>query len=136
MKLTYGGDYHSDPLCVVGYSDSDWAANVDNRRSTTGYMFMLGGGPISWKSKSQPTVALLSTEAEYMALSSSAQEAIAFKKVCTDLGVYKPTTRCPILINEDNKGAIAMSVNPVIHQTSKHIDICCAARTIIARTAG
>ena len=68
----------SDGLCLSGCSDSDWGTCVDDRRSTTGYMFMLNpqGPPISWKSKKQATVALSSCEAEYMALAASVQESV------------------------------------------------------------
>jgi hypothetical protein len=110
----------SGPLRLVGYSDADWGANVDTRRSTTGYIFMLCGGPISWKSKLQPTVALSSTEAEYMALTAAAQEAIALRGLLSDFGL---SATDPVLIYEDNKGAIAMSVNPINHAATKHIAI-------------
>ena len=123
LKLTYGGSTSKGPLEVVGYSDSDWAANIDTRRSTTAYMFFLCGGPISWKSKSQPTVALSSTEAEYMALTAAAQEAMGLRPLCADFGINIDNVYKPILIHEDNMGCIAMSLNPVMHQTAKHIDI-------------
>jgi hypothetical protein len=107
-------------LEVVGYSDSDWAANIDTKRSTTGYIFYAAGGPISWKSKVQATVALSSTETEYMALTSSAQEATSLRKLQK---AFKISIASPVLINEDNQGAIAISTNPVMHSTSKHISI-------------
>jgi hypothetical protein len=53
---------------LVGYSDADWAGDPDSRRSTTGYLFTIGGVPVAWKSKKQATVALSTAEAEYMAL--------------------------------------------------------------------
>uniref|UniRef100_A0AAV1T564 Polyprotein n=1 Tax=Peronospora matthiolae TaxID=2874970 RepID=A0AAV1T564_9STRA len=62
-----------------GYSDADWAGDVESRRSTSGYTFILNNGCVSWRSKKQSTVALSSTEAEYMALSEAAQEAIWLK---------------------------------------------------------
>ena len=65
-----------ESLELYGYCDADWAGELDSRRSTTGYVFMLAGGAISWKVKAQPTVALSSAEAEYMALSAAVQEAI------------------------------------------------------------
>jgi hypothetical protein len=118
MGITYGLD--KTPLKLTGYSDADWASNIDSRRSTTGYVFFLSGGAISWKSKNQPTVALSSTEAEYMALTSSAQEAMALQNILSDFNI---DISAPVLIYEDNQGAIAMSINPVLHQTSKHIHI-------------
>lgn len=59
--ITYGGQ---DQLLMEGYSDSDWAGDKESRRSKSGFIFMLNGGPVSWCSKKQPTVALSSTEAE------------------------------------------------------------------------
>ncbi len=70
--ITYGG---RDKLLVEGYSDSDWAGDKDSRKSTSGFIFMLNGEPVSWCSKKQPTVALSSTEAEYIALTLAAKEA-------------------------------------------------------------
>jgi len=61
---------------LIGYSDADWAGDIETRRSTSGYVFVLNGGCISWRSKKQRTVALSSTEAEYMALSEATQEAV------------------------------------------------------------
>ena len=107
-------------LQVFGYSDADWAACVDTRRSMTAYIFFAAGGPISWKSKIQPTVALSSTEAEYMALTAAAQEAMGLRYLQLEFGIASDE---PVLIYEDNQGAIAMSVNPVLHKTSKHISI-------------
>ena len=99
LGIVYGG--HKEPLELVGYSDSDWAGDHETRRSTTAYLFQLAGGAISWKSRLQPTVALSSTEAEYMSACAAAQEAIYLRRLVTDLGV-KPappssmwTTRGP-----------------------------------------
>lgn len=106
---------------IVGYSDSDWAGDHDTRRSTTGYLFMLNnGGAVSWSSKLQPTVALSSAEAEYMAVCAAVQEAIHLRQLISDLGYMQDQ---PTVIFEDNQGCIAMSANPVFHKRTKHIDI-------------
>ena len=77
---TLGITYHpNSDLILTGYSDSDWASDINTRRSTTGYMFTLAGGAISWNSRLQKTVALSSTEAEYMALKEETKEAIALR---------------------------------------------------------
>ena len=109
-------------LKLVAYSDSDWASSEDDRRSVTGYYFSLNedGPAVSWKTRKQPTVALSTCEAEYMALSSTVQEAVYLNQVLVDL---KQNSYEPILINEDNQGTIAMVKNPVKHNRSKHIDI-------------
>ena len=76
-----GGDGHD----CFGYSDSDWAGDVGDRRSTSGYIFMLSGAGISWRSRKQTSVALSSAEAEYVALSSAVQEAIWLKRLIVEL---------------------------------------------------
>lgn len=105
---------------VTGYSDADWAREMDNRRSTTGNVFIMSGGPISWLSQRQSIVALSTAEAEYVALSSACQEAVWLQRLLTDIhgDVGKPIT-----IKEDNQGAIAIAKNPVGHKRTKHIDI-------------
>lgn len=73
--LGYGVMYKKGRECkLVGYCDADYAGDYDTRRSTTGYVFMLGSGAISWCSKRQPTVSLSTTEAEYRAAAMAAQE--------------------------------------------------------------
>ena len=105
---------------IKGYADADWASDRDTRRSVTGYLFMLGGAAISWSSKLQPTVALSSSEAEYMSACAAAQEAIHLRRLMGSLGYVQDG---PTIIMEDNQGCIAMSENPIMHRRSKHIDI-------------
>jgi hypothetical protein len=105
---------------LTGYSDADWAGDLDDRHSTTGNIFMLGGGPISWLSKKQATVALSTAEAEYLALCSATQETVWLKKLLSDI---KYISDRQIVILEDNQGAIAIAQNPVGHARTKHIDI-------------
>ena len=106
---------------LIGYSDSDWGSDIDTRRSTTGYVFTFNGGAISWGSKLQPTVALSSSEAEYMALAAAVQEATHLRQLLGDLGCN--ISNSSITIYEDNIGCIAMSANPVFHKRTKHIAI-------------
>jgi len=110
----------SASLNLYGYSDSDWASDVNNRRSTTGYVFFMAGGAISWKSCLQTTVALSTSEAEYMALSACAQESIALQYLRASFNL---STDQPVQIFEDNSGAIAMAYNPVHYSKTKHIHI-------------
>lgn len=70
--ITYGGE--GGDLTIKGYSDSDWAGNHSTRKSTSGFIFMLNGGPVSWCSRRQATVALSSTEAEYITLTLASKE--------------------------------------------------------------
>ena len=111
--------YCKDGKPVTGFSDADWGGDLDDRRSTTGNLFLLAGGAVSWLSKKQAVVALSTTEAEYVALSLAAQEATWLQKLLTDLQM--PTE--PIVIKEDNHGALALSRNPIVHSRTKHIDI-------------
>ena len=105
---------------LVGFSDSDWAGDIDTRRSTSGYTFFLGKSLISWSSRKQATVAKSSTEAEYVALSGATQETIWLRRLLNDINF---TTDHPTVINEDNQGAIDLSRNPKHHSRVKHIDI-------------
>ena len=71
---------------VVGYVDSNYPGNMDDRRSTTGYVFTLLGGPIFWRSTIQSLVAMSTTEAEYMAVVEAAKEALWLKGLVNELG--------------------------------------------------
>ena len=83
---TYGIEFQVESdLGLQGYSDADWAGDIASRRSTSGYVFVMSGGCVSWKSKKQRTMTLLSTEAEYMALEEATQEAVWLRYFCTSL---------------------------------------------------
>ena len=119
--LDYGLKFsHSDSFCLYGYSDADWAGCVDTRKSTSGQVFRLGGCTISWRSKKQPCVALSSTESEYMALCSAAQETVWLRNLMKDVGLNQ---NAATTIYEDNQGAIALSKNPKNHPRTEHIDV-------------
>jgi transposase InsO family protein len=126
-KLTYGLAPSLTPESSIshlptlhGYCDSDWGADRDDRRSVTGYVFMLGGGAVSWQSKKQHTVALSSVEAEYMASTQATKEALWWRTFLIELGMPKTITT---IIHSDSQGSIALSKNPEHHARSKHIDI-------------
>ena len=102
---------------VIGLSDADWASEVDNRNSTTGNMFMMSSGPITWLSQKEATVALSTAEVECIALSSTSQEAIWLRQLLSDIGENYTD---PITIMEDNQGAIAMARDPITHKRTKH----------------
>lgn len=105
---------------LVGYSDSDWASDLDDRHSTTGNVFMMSNAAISWISQKQATVALSTAEAEYVALGSATQEAIWLQRLLSNLNISQNK---PTVIKEDNQGAIAIAKNPIGHKRTKHIDI-------------
>ena len=123
LKGTIGHavEYKRDGSDIHGYSDADWAGDPDSRRSTTGYTYILAGGAVTWSSKKQPTVALSTTEAEYMALTQAAKEGIWIKRLLSELGFNSPND--PIVINSDNQGSSALAKNPIQHARTKHIDI-------------
>ena len=90
-----------------GFANAAYA-NHDDLKSTSGYVFLASGGAITWKSKKQTTIALSSTEAEYIALSEAAREACWLRNLYEELGFPQP---CPITIKGDNDGSIAMARN-------------------------
>jgi hypothetical protein len=120
LKLTYTSKNTSTAVRLTGMVDSDWAGDKDTRKSTTGHVFYLDEMPISWLSKSQKSVACSSCEAEYIALSSAAQEGIYLLNLLTEMKVQVQT---PVVICQDNQGSIAMAENPVHHSKAKPIDI-------------
>ncbi len=105
---------------LIGYSDADWAGDQDDRHSTSGNLFLMAGGPVSWLSKKQAIVALSTCEAEYVALSTATQETIWLRRLLDSL---KTSPSGAITVMEDNQGAIAIAKNPVAHARTKHIDI-------------
>eukprot|EP00873_Tetraselmis_striata_P042412 jgi/Tetstr1/462676/TSEL_007642.t1 len=114
LGLTFsGGKAHG---LLHGYCDADWAGDVVLRRSTTGFVFMLCGAAVSWKSQLQATVALSTAEAEYMALCAAMCEALFLRELCC---AQSEAT----VIFEDNQSCIALTRNPMTHGRSKHIAI-------------
>jgi transposase InsO family protein len=105
---------------LLGYCDADWAASMDDRRSVTGWVFLVAGGAISWQSQRQKSVALSTVEAEYMAASNATKEAVWLRTLLNELG---ETQSNATTILTDNQGSIALAKNPEQHQRSKHIDI-------------
>ncbi|CAM8958294.1 unnamed protein product [Rhodiola kirilowii] len=119
--IDYGIMYsHTEEFCLTGFTDSDWAGDVETRKSTSGYAFYLGDGVISWSSKKQQVVALSTAEAEYIAVTTAACQAVWLRRILEDL---KHKQEGPTKIMCDNKSAIALAKNPVFHGRSKHIGI-------------
>ena len=118
---TFGLWYsHNFNLTICGFSDSDYAGSLDDKKSVSRNFFTLGSAAITWSSKKQSTAALSSSEAEYVAAASSTFQALWLRKLLTDLHqAQNGTTK----IFCDNLSVIAMTKNPVFHGRSKHIDI-------------
>ena len=112
--------YEKDAKGVTGYADADWGNCKIDRRSYSGYVFVLSGAAISWCSRKQRTVALSSTEAEYMCVTEAAKEAICIFNLLKEL---KRKESSEIIIYNDNQSAEKLAKNPVYHARSKHIDI-------------
>lgn len=105
---------------LEGHCDADWAGDVDGRKSTTGYVFRLQGAAVSWKSKRQHSTALLTTEAEYMAMAAAVQEAIWLRGLLSELVPKSLADTTPI--HCDNQSTIKLANNSAYSARSKHID--------------
>ena len=118
--IDYGLAYTSNAeLNFDGYSDSDMAGDVDDRKSTSGILYFLDGNPVAWQSQKQRVVALSSCEAEYIAGAAAACQGVWLRRLLQDVvGAGVP----PPQLKMDNQSAIALSKNPVLHDRSKHID--------------
>jgi hypothetical protein len=119
-RLHYGGGSHLLPLS--GLSDADWAGDKTDRASVSGFVWSLGGGPISWSAKKQNCIALstMTTEAEYVALTRAIQEGIWLRQSIQQFQITCPT---PLIVSTDNNGAKSLSANNSNHGKAKHIDI-------------
>ncbi len=113
--LTFGGSSET----LVGYSDTDYVGDLDSRRSTTRYVFLMFGGAVSWSSRLQLTVAVSTIEAEYLSAGQAVKEALWFRKLGADLGLDLGHVQ----IYCDNQGAIQLLKHPIASQRSKHIDV-------------
>lgn len=118
-SIQYSGKHGFD---LKGFVDSDFAGCEDSRRSTTGWVFTLAGGPISWNSQRQRTVATSTLDAEYIAGAEAAKEAVWIRNFINDLripGLYVKSV--PLYI--DCNSALRLTHNPEFHSRSKHIDV-------------
>ncbi|KAJ1268476.1 hypothetical protein BS78_07G138400 [Paspalum vaginatum] len=120
--LNYGLRYERRPgtAQIVGYSDADHGSDIDNRKSTSGTFFFLGNSLISWQSIKQRVVALSSCEAEYIAATPAATQAIWLARLLGELLGREPEA---VELKVDSKSALALAKNPVFHERRKHIHI-------------
>jgi len=116
LGIEYSG---KEGLALKMFVDADWGTS-ENRRSIGGYIAIFAGGAISWSCKKQGSVALSSTEAEYMALIQALKESIWLQRLLKELGRQAENAKT---IYKDNQGAIALANNPEYHARTKHIDI-------------
>ncbi|CAM6105943.1 unnamed protein product [Calypogeia fissa] len=120
QEPSQGLEIHS--LNFLGYSDASFADNSDDRKSTSGNLFKLAGGVISWKSRKQPIIATSSTEAEYVAYSIACKEAVWLRTLLQELHLETPDVQ-RVVIYGDNKPTLALTINPENHQRTKHIEV-------------
>ena len=114
--MVFGG---GSDLKVEGCIVSDFMTDVDDRKSTLGYIFLCNGGVVSWKSFKQPVIAYSTMKAEYIAASEVAKEAFWFKKFIMELDVMPSDVT---VLYYKNNGAIALAKESRSHQKSKHIE--------------
>ena len=122
QRIRYGPSTNRN---LAVYTDADWAGDKTDRKSTSGFVAMLYGGPVSWASRKQTSVATSSTESEYIALSTGAKQAVWIGQVIRDMGFLGYIGPDPnnVSIKGDNQGSLALVKNPHLHERSKHIDI-------------
>ena len=118
--LCYQGSY----LHMIGYSDADWGSDLNERKSTSRYAFLLNNGAIIWTSKKQPCIALSTMEAEYVACSTAIQEVVWLRRFFQNLEVNKDALD-PITVHCDSMAALAYAKDSKYHDKTKHIDIRC-----------
>ncbi|GKE23606.1 hypothetical protein Tco_1435118 [Tanacetum coccineum] len=116
--LVYGGE---EELRVTGYYDASWQTDKDDSHSQSGWVFLLNGEEVTWKSLKQDTVADSTCKYKYIAACEASKEAIRMKNFIGDLGVV-PTVQDPIEIFCDNESAVALTKEPKDHGKSKHIE--------------
>lgn len=117
----FGLCYRSNENSTIeGFSDADYANDPVTRRSTTGYVFMKNGGAVTWCSQRQPTVALSTTEAEFMAACCATKEALWIRQLMCDIGQYQQGC---MTLKIDNQSTISLIKNSDFHKRCKHIDV-------------
>ena len=114
--------YQGSNLLLIGYSDVDWGSDLDERKSTSGYAFLLNNGVITWSSKKQPCIALSTMEAEYITCSVAVQEAVWLRRFFQHLEIVKDASN-PVTIHCDSTATLAYAKDPKYHGKTKHIDI-------------
>lgn len=102
------------------FTDADWAGSAEDRRSTTGYCTFVWGNLVTWRSKKQNVVARSSSEAEFRAVAQGMCEGLWLRRLLEELYI---TMEFPIKLYCDNKAAISISLNPVQHDRTKHVEV-------------
>ncbi|KAJ7544689.1 hypothetical protein O6H91_09G089600 [Diphasiastrum complanatum] len=119
--LDYELFYKGEDLTLIAFSDSDFAGDRLDRKSTSAYTIFLGGNLVSWLSKKQTTISLSSGEAEYKSLTTTTKEVLWIKRLLLELKCYADEDLS--IIKNDNIFAQALANNPVFHARSKYIEV-------------
>jgi hypothetical protein len=118
LFLVYGGNPDHE-LKVTGYCDAGFQTDKDDTKSQSGYVFILNGGAVDWKSRKQSTVAMSATESEYIAAADAAMEAVWIRKFISGLDVM-PSNNTPMDLYCDNSGAIVIANEPGVQKGARH----------------
>ncbi|XP_054741245.1 uncharacterized protein LOC129246416 [Anastrepha obliqua] len=117
-KITYSSTGEN----LVCYTDSDWAGDVSDRKSCSGYVIFMSDGLVSWESKKQSIVALSTMEAEYIALCQGAKDVVFLRTLLREMG-YDGYVNEPTNMHCDNQSAQFLLKHPMVHKRSKRIDL-------------
>ena len=116
-RITYG---RSDNLHQLkAYCDADFAFDLDDRKSRSGFILMMNNGPIAWGSRKQTCTSVSTTESEYVAACLATQELLWMRRL---LASIRSPQQVPTTLFCNNQAAVRLSINPVFHQRTKHID--------------
>eukprot|EP00253_Pinus_taeda_P028853 PITA_28853 len=118
-NTVYTKKAEASPL-LVGFSDSDWAGDPHDQKSTAGYVFTLGSGPITWACKKQSAISFSSVEAEYRGAIEASKEALWLCQILSEFGFQQ---QHPTTLWCDNQSDIQLCKDPVQHQCNKHIEL-------------
>jgi len=110
-------------LTVSAWTDASWGEDPDDSRSTNGYVILMAGGPVAWKSQKQQCVALSSTEAEYIGQTMAATSTMWTRNLLKELQIKGAIPETATVIYADNQGAIKLANNPIFQKRSKHIAV-------------
>ena len=113
---------HEDQWEVIGYSDSDYAGCVGSRKSTFGYVFLLAGGAISWRSGKESVIATSTMEAEFVACFEATNHSLWLRNFISGLGIVDSIAR-PLRMYCDNSTAVFFSKNDRYSKGAKHMDL-------------
>jgi hypothetical protein len=120
--MNYGLSYMGFPSVLVGYSDASWINNVEDSSSTSGWVFLLGGGAISWASKKQTCITSSTMESEFVALAAAGKEAEWLRNLVYEIPIW-PKPISPIFIRCDSSATLAKAYNQIYNGKSRHLGI-------------